>query len=90
MDCDTKTACSPPSAADPNGVFPKNLRYLRMNTPPRHSQRQLAKKLAVSRTTYANYENGRVAVPMWFVWAVSCYFGKTVEELAENDMERMQ
>ena len=64
-----------------NERFARKLRELRLQRSPRLSQERLARNLQVSRATLANYESGRVAVPMWFVCAAAEYFGVPVSEL---------
>lgn len=76
-----------PEAFDPylnNELFAKRLRELRLNKSLRLSQERLARRLKVSRATLANYETGRVAIPMWFVCAAAEYFGVPVSELLEE------
>lgn len=65
-----------------NEEFARRLRELRLRRSPRLSQERLAEILQVSRATLANYESGRVAVPMWFVCAAARYFDIPVAELA--------
>ena len=52
-------------------------------TPPL-SQERLAKKLGVSRSTYANYEQGRRMPPVWFVFSTANYFCVPVEVLFQE------
>ena len=64
-----------------NEIFARKLRELRLARSPHLSQELLAQRLQVSRATLANYETGRVSVPMWFVCAAAEYFGVPVSEL---------
>lgn len=76
-----------PVSTDPyvnNELFAKRLKELRLSKSPRLSQERLAQRLKVSRATLANYETGRVAVPMWFVCAAAEYFGVPVSELTKK------
>ena len=76
-----------PADFDPylnNELFAKRLKELRLSKSPRLSQERLARRLKVSRATLANYETGRVAIPMWFVCAAAEYFGVPVFEFVED------
>jgi len=76
-----------PASSDPyinNEFFAGRLRELRLSRSPRLSQERLAQRLQVSRATLANYETGRVAVPMWFVCAAAEYFDVPVSEFMKK------
>lgn len=64
-----------------NEYFGQKLREMRLRRVPRLSQEQLAFRLGVSRSAYANYETGRVAAPFWFANAVAAYFHVDLESL---------
>ena len=44
-----------------------NLHYLRYTRTPFYSQREVAQKLHVSKSTYARYEKGDLIPPLWFL-----------------------
>ena len=75
------------ASSDPyinNELFARRLKELRLSRSPRLSQERLAQRLQVSRATLANYEAGRVAIPMWFVCAAAEYFGVPVSEFMKE------
>ena len=68
-----------------NRCFARRLRELRLRRSPRLSQERLARNLGVKRATLANYETGRVAVPLWFACAAASYFGVDIQELISEE-----
>lgn len=67
--------------------FSQNLRYLRLLRSPKLSQEKLAKKLGVSRGTYAHYERGTRMPPVWFVLNTANYFNVAIESLLNDPMK---
>lgn len=72
-----------------NEYFGQKLREMRLKRIPRLSQEQLAKRLGISRSSYANYESGRVAVPLWLACAAASYFEVDIGFFLPNVDERM-
>lgn len=68
--------------------FACNLKRLRLSLFPRMSQTRLAKKLGVTRNTYAGYESGKRLPPAWFVCCTADYFKVTVDELIGQELEK--
>lgn len=68
--------------------FAVNLRKLRLTKSPRLSQARLAKKLGISRNTYASYESGKRLPPAWFVYNTANYFDVAIEELIGQEMKK--
>lgn len=68
--------------------FACNLKRLRLSLFPRMSQARLAKKLGVTRNTYAGYESGKRLPPAWFVCCTADYFRVTVDELIGQELEK--
>ena len=72
----------------------ENLRYLRASRDPVYSQREIAKKLHVSKSTYARYERGELIPPLWFLqipplWflhQVAVFYGVSVGVLLSKEL----
>lgn len=68
-------------ACDDELLFAKNLRLLRQAQKPYLSQRRIAQRLGVCRTTYISYEMGRRQPPAFFVANTAKYFGVSADKL---------
>ena len=68
--------------------FAYNLKRLRLSLFPRMSQARLAKKLGVTRNTYAGYESGKRLPPAWFVCCTADYFKVAVDELIGQEIKK--
>ena len=68
--------------------FACNLKRLRLSLFPRMSQARLAKKLGVTRNTYAGYESGKRLPPAWFVCCTADYFKVAVDELIGQEIKK--
>lgn len=68
-------------ACDDELLFAKNLRLLRQTQKPYLSQRRIAQRLGVCRTTYISYEMGRRQPPAFFVANTAKYFGVSADKL---------
>ena len=68
--------------------FACNLKRLRLSLVPRMSQARLAKKLGVTRNTYAGYESGKRLPPAWFVCCTADFFKVAVDELIGQELEK--
>lgn len=68
--------------------FAFNLRRLRLSSDKKLTQANLAKKLGVSRNTYAGYEAGTRLPPAWFVYCTADYFKVTVDELVGKEVQK--
>lgn len=68
--------------------FAFNLRRLRLSADDKLTQAKLAKKLGVSRNTYAGYEAGTRFPPAWFVYCTADYFKVTVDELVGKQIQK--
>ena len=68
--------------------FACNLKRLRLSLFPRMSQARLAKKLGVTRNTYAGYESGKRLPPAWFVCCTADFFKVAVDELIGQELEK--
>ena len=66
-----------------NAAFAAKLRELREAKPL--TQRNLAKILGVSRSAYANYENGRASPPFWFAERVAAFFNAPLNDLTKEN-----
>ena len=49
---------------------------------------ELAKKLGVTRNTYAGYESGKRLPPAWFVCCTADYFKVAVDELIGQEIKK--
>ena len=65
-----------------------NLRYLRTTRTPAYSQREIAEKLQVSRSTYARYEKGELIPPLWFLYQASVFYGIDVNTLLSKELQK--
>ena len=68
--------------------FACNLKRLRLSLFPRMSQARLARKLGVTRNTYAGYESGKRLPPAWFVCCTADFFQVAVDELIGQELEK--
>lgn len=68
-------------------VLGTNLRKLRLSRQPRLSQKKLAEKLGVCRTTYARYEKGQGQPPDVFVRKAAKFYKLPVNDLYQECSE---
>ena len=66
----------------------ENLRYLRSTRNPAYSQREVAKKLHVSKSTYARYEKGELIPPLWFLYEIAVFYGLEVSVLLSKELRK--
>lgn len=66
----------------------ENLRYLRAARTPSYSQREAARKLHVSKSTYARYERGDLIPPLWFLHEVAVFYGVEVNALLSEELRK--
>lgn len=71
-----------------NEYFSGKLRQLRLGRYPKASQQKIARRLGVTRGTYANYESGLSAIPLWFACAVADYYKMDLEDLVPEPERR--
>ena len=64
----------------------ENLRCLRASRDPVYSQREIAKKLHVSKSAYARYERGELIPPLWFLHQVAVFYGVSVVILLSKEL----
>ncbi len=67
--------------------FAHNLKKLRYRRIPKMSQHELAGKLGVCRSTYADYEAGRRIPPAWFILNASNYFNVAMDDILSENMK---
>lgn len=65
-----------------------NLHYLRYTRTPFYSQREVAQKLHVSKSTYARYEKGDLILPLWFLHEVAAFYGIEVSLLLSDSLRK--
>ena len=65
-----------------------NLHYLRYTRTPFYSQREVAQKLHVSKSTYARYEKGDLIPPLWFLHEVAAFYGIEVILLLSDSLRK--
>lgn len=73
-------------ACDEELLFAANLRRLRQTQKPYLSQKRLAQRLGVCRTTYISYEMGRRQPPAFFVANTAKYFGVSADRLLNEKL----
>lgn len=66
----------------------ENLRYLRSTRDPVYSQREVAQKLHVSKSTYARYEKGELIPPLWFLHEAAVFYGLEVSVLMSKELRK--
>lgn len=64
----------------------ENLRYLRSTRDPIYSQREVAQKLHVSKSTYARYEKGELIPPLWFLHEAAVFYGLEISVLMSKEL----
>lgn len=65
-----------------------NLRYLRSTREPAYSQREVAQKLHVSKSTYARYEKGELIPPLWFLHQAAVFYGIEINVLLSEELRK--
>ena len=65
----------------------ENLKYLRSTRVPMYSQREIAGKLHVSKSTYARYERGELIPPLWFLHEAAQFYGIEVSVLVSKELK---
>ena len=65
----------------------ENLKYLRSTRVPMYSQREIAGKLHVSRSTYGRYERGELIPPLWFLHVAALFYGIEVSVLMSKELK---
>ena len=65
-----------------------NLHYLRYTRTPFYSQREVAQKLHVSKSTYARYEKGDLIPPLWFLHEVAACYDIEVSLLLSDSLRK--
>ena len=65
----------------------ENLKYLRSTRVPIYSQREIAGKLNVSKSTYARYERGELIPPLWFLHEAALFYGIEVSALLSEELK---
>ena len=65
-----------------------NLHYLRYTRTPFYSQREVAQKLHVSKSTYARYEKGDLIPPLWFLHEVATFYDIEVSLLLSDSLRK--
>ncbi len=73
-------------ACDDELLFAKNLRLLRQTQKPYLSQKRIAQRLGVCRTTYISYEMGRRQPPAFFVANTARYFNISADRLLKEKL----
>jgi len=73
-------------AYDEEYIFARNLKMLRQKQKPFLSQRRLAERLGVCRSTYASYEAGTRQAPAFFIVNAAGYFGVSADKMLREKM----
>lgn len=64
----------------------ENLKRMRKSRFPSPSCKQVADKLGISRSTYARYENGTSAPPLWVIQKAAVFYAVPYRNLLETTM----
>ena len=70
------------------GYIADNLKFLRFSRMPAYSQRELAQKIHVSRSTYGRYERGELIPPICVLENIAVFYGLDIQELLWNDLRK--
>ncbi len=71
---------------DDDYLFAKNLEMLRKTRKPFLSQKRLAERLGVCRSTYAHYEMGKRQAPAFFIAKAAEYFKISADRLLKEKL----
>ncbi|MFI3326501.1 MAG: helix-turn-helix transcriptional regulator [Clostridia bacterium] len=68
--------------------FAENLKMLRYSRTPKISQKEISRKLGVSRSTYAKYESGVRVPPAWFALSAANYYHIDLDDILSKSMQK--
>lgn len=71
-----------------HGYIADNLKYLRFQRTPAYSQREIARKMHISRSTYGRYERGELSPPIWFLERIAEFYGLDMQLLLWSDLRK--
>lgn len=69
-------------------IFADNIRYLRMQLNPKVTQEKIAKKLVITRESYAKYETAKNEPPLDVLLAISRYYHVSTDLLLTVDLRK--
>ena len=67
-----------------------NLKYLRKNHKPRHTQADMANLIGVSISTDGSYEEGRAEPRLENLQKIAGFFGISLDQLLSSDLSKQQ
>lgn len=63
----------------------EKMRIIRKSFKPEYSQKRIAEKLGISRSTYSRYENGITVPSVWIVTALCKVYGIDMDVFMFNE-----